>query len=57
MTSLEWRAKQFEARREFDAEKAAGAIPADMTFDAWRVTKGYIVDGKEGLTTDEGHGN
>lgn len=56
MTVREWLDKRPAAHREFIAEKDAGTIPTEMTFDAWRVTKGYVVDGKEGLTTDDGHG-
>lgn len=56
MTVQEWLKKRIDANREFLAEKEAGTIPPETKFEDWRVTKGYIVDGREGLTTDEGHG-
>lgn len=46
MTEQEWLAKRREARQEFDELKTSGNVPNGMNFEQWRVTKGYIVDGK-----------
>jgi hypothetical protein len=42
MTIKEWRLKGPDARREYEAELQAGTTTLD--WDAWRVTKGYVVD-------------
>lgn len=44
MTAQEWRGKYPEARREY--QKAVESNETALDWDAWRVTKGYIVDHK-----------
>lgn len=41
MTSREWKVKRPAALAEYRADVDAGIT--DLDFEAWRVTKGYIV--------------
>lgn len=52
MTVQEWHAKRGDARREYEAEVAAKST--DLDWEAWRVTKGYIVNHQPGLVDAHG---
>lgn len=43
MTAREWQSKRVEAYKEYLAEIEAGTTT--LNFEAWRITKNYIVTG------------